>query len=91
MKAKKSTVIRTIVLAVALFNQILTILDLNPLPFSDKEIYEILTMLFTSGASIWAWWENNSFTKAAIMADKAYDRIKAMEANEESIDGESYR
>lgn len=91
MKVKKETIIRTAVLAIALINQVLTILGLNPLPFSDEEIYEIITLIMTAGASVWAWWENNSFTKAAILADKEYDRIKASEPTEENIDGESYK
>ena len=27
-------------------------------------------MLLTAGASLWAWWENNSFTQNAIIADE---------------------
>lgn len=91
MKIKTTTIIRTAVLAVALLNQILTILGLNPLPFSEEEVYEIITMIVTSAASVWAWWENNSFTKAAILADEEYEKIKAETASEEEADGESFR
>ena len=76
---KTGTIIRTIVLAIVLVNNILTMNGLNPLPFSEDELYEIVSGIATIAASIWAWWENNSFTKAAIKADEEYDRIKAEE------------
>ena len=79
MNVKASTIIRTIVLAVVLVNNILTMNGLNPLPFSEDELYEIVSEIATIAASIWAWWENNSFTKAAIKADEEYERIKAEE------------
>ena len=79
MNVKASTIIRTIVLAVVLVNNILTMNGLNPLPFSEDELYEIVSGIATIAASIWAWWENNSFTKAAIKADEEYERIKAEE------------
>lgn len=70
MKVSTETIIRTIVLVVALINQILTAIGKNPLPFSDDVIYEAVTLAVTIGASAWAWWKNNSFTKAAIEADE---------------------
>ncbi len=76
---KTGTIIRTIVLAIVLVNNILTMNGLNPLPFSEDELYEIVSGIATIAASIWAWWKNNSFTKAAIKADEEYDRIKAEE------------
>lgn len=79
MNVKASTIIRTIVLAVVLVNNILTMNGLNPLPFSEEEMYEIVSGIATVAASLWAWWENNSFTKAAIKADEEYERLKAEE------------
>lgn len=69
MKISKETIIRTIILVIALVNQVLTAAGKNPLPFSDEEIYTGLTLLFTVCATIWAWWKNNSFTKNAVAAD----------------------
>lgn len=76
---KKDTIIRTIVLIVALINQGLTIAGKNPLPFEDAEITEILSYIFTICASLWSWWKNNSFTKNAIEADKVLDALKSGE------------
>ena len=85
MKIKVGTVVRTLCLALALINNVLTMLGKNPIPFSEEEMYSGMSAIATALASLWAWWENNSFTKAAIMADEEYDRIKAEEkADEES-------
>ena len=76
MKISTDTIIRTVVLVVALINQVLTATGKNPLPFSDDMIYEAVTLAVTIGASVWAWWENNSFTKAAIEADQYLKDLK---------------
>lgn len=81
MKVSKETIIRTIVLVVALVNQILTSLGKNPLPFSDDLIYEFATLAVTIGASAWAWWKNNSFTQEAITADHYKDSLKKAKAD----------
>ena len=40
---------------------------------------EVISGLFTIGAAAWAWWKNNSFTKAAIAGDEVMNQIKAEE------------
>lgn len=77
MKVSKNTIIRTVILAIALINQILTACGINPLPFSDEVIYEVISVVFTVGASAVAWWKNNSFTKEAIQADECMKELKA--------------
>ena len=71
---KKGTIIRTTTLLFALANQALTISGHNPLPFSEDEVGQAVSMLLTVGASLWAWWKNNSFTHAAIAADELLHR-----------------
>ena len=78
-KIKPETYIRTAVLVIALINTVLTACGINPIPFSEEEIYEGVSAAVTVIASLWAWWENNSFTKAAIAADEEYERIKQEE------------
>lgn len=75
-KVKVETIIRTIILAVTLLNQILTMLGKNPLPFAEEELYAMLTTAATIAATIWAWWKNNSFTPAAIQADEYMQELK---------------
>lgn len=75
--AKKDTIIRTVVLFFALVNQILTCLGKCIIPISDDQIAELITLIITIGASVWAWWKNNSFTLEAIEADKILAEKKA--------------
>lgn len=76
MKIKADTIIRTIVLVLALVNQVLTSLGKNPLPFSQDEMYTGLSCIFTVVASLVAWWKNNSFTKAALQGDVRMNELK---------------
>lgn len=69
-KVEKMTIVRTAVLAFALVNQVLTISGYNPLPFTDEEFGQAVSMVLTAAASLWAWWKNNSFTQNAIIADE---------------------
>ena len=75
MKVKKETIIRTVLLALALVNQILTAMGYSLIPISDEQITELISLVFTIGTSVWAWWENNSFTKNAIEADKVLENL----------------
>lgn len=72
----KATIIRTIVLAVALLNQTLVLAGYSPLPFDDAQVEAAVTALFTVGAALWAWWKNNSFTEEARTADGLLHRLK---------------
>lgn len=73
----KETIARTIILAVALINQILVVLGINPLPFAEEEIYNIISTIATAAAALWTWWKNNSFTTQATEADKYLKELKA--------------
>lgn len=69
-KIETGTIVRTVVLVFALINQALTIAGKAPLPFTDEDVAQGASMLLTVGASLWAWWKNNSFTQKAIAADE---------------------
>lgn len=75
-KVKTDTIVRTVILVVALVNQVLTMSGHSMLPISDEQITEVITLVFTIGASLWAWWKNNSFTKAAIEADEYLEDLR---------------
>ena len=81
-KVSVETIVRTIVLAVTLLNQVLTMLGKNPLPFAEDELYALLTTAATVAATLWAWWKNNSFTPAAIKADEYLTELKAHSKND---------
>ena len=76
MNIKKETIIRTVILFVALINEVLTVIGVSLLPISDEQITEFLTLALTIVASLWAWWKNNSFSKKAIKADEFLASLK---------------
>ena len=70
------TIARTLCLALALVNQGLTITGHAVLPIDDDTINQAVSLVFTVGASVAAWWKNNSFTGAALEADKYLVQLK---------------
>lgn len=76
MTVKTDTIIRTVVLALALINQILVSTGHSILPISDEQLTEAITLAITIGSSAWAWWKNNSFTQAALEGDKVMHELK---------------
>ena len=76
MKVKTETIIRTIVLILALINQVLAIYGKDKIPITEDEIYQLITLVFTIGSALWAWWKNNSFTQPAIKADEYMEKLR---------------
>lgn len=76
LKIPAETIIRIIVLIVALINQALTVSGRNPLPFAENTVYELLTAFSTIAAGLWAAWKNNSFTQEALQGDKLMKKLK---------------
>ena len=75
-KPSKGTVIRTMALLLALANQTLVLFGHKAFPVTDSELYELVSWLFTVGASLATWWKNQSFTDAAITADGMLEIIR---------------
>lgn len=80
MKITKGTLIRTVILLLALVNQILSICGVSPIPIDDDTATNVISTLWTAVASIAAWWKNNSFTDKAISADEYLNELKNDEA-----------
>lgn len=76
MKVKTETIIRTIVLILALANQVLAIYGKDKIPVTEDEVYQLVTLIVTIGSAIWAWWKNNSFTQPAIKADEYMEKLR---------------
>lgn len=79
MKVTAGTIARTIVLALALINQLLTVFGYNVIDISTETINTLITTIFTVITAIISFWKNNSFTKEAIEADKVMKELKAKE------------
>ena len=71
------TVARTAVLLLALTNQVLSAMGKPILPIESATVEQLVTAGITTVAALIAWWKNNSFTTAALEADKTYDRLKS--------------
>lgn len=64
------TIARTICLALALTNQVLSATGHAVLPIEDAQVETLVTTGLTVAASVAAWWKNNSFTPAARIGDE---------------------
>lgn len=71
------TVARTAALLLALTNQVLSALGKPVLPIESATVEQLVTAGITTVTALIAWWKNNSFTAAALEADKTFDRLKA--------------
>ena len=65
---------RTLVLVLALISQLAVILGKRSEAIDIDRWQEYVTYILTVGASIVAWWKNNSFTKNAQTADNILNR-----------------
>ena len=79
MKIKTETIIRTIVLALALINQVLAIYGKEAFPVTEDQVYQTVTLIVTIISAVWAWWKNNSFTRPAIRADIYLEELRKRE------------
>ena len=70
------TIARTAVLALALTNQVLSACGKPLLPIQSDQLEQLVTAGITTVTALVAWWKNNSFTAAALEADKTFDRLK---------------
>ena len=71
-----STITRTAVLLLALANQLLSACGKPVLPIESSTVEQLVTAGITTVTALVAWWENNSFTTAAIEADDYLDHIR---------------
>lgn len=69
-------IIRTVILAFALFNQLLVMNGVSTLPFTEEGLELFLTGAFTVVASLIAWYKNNSVTKEAKQADEYLEELR---------------
>lgn len=69
------TIARTLILILALVNQVLSATGRAVLPIEDAQIESLVSAIWTMTAALVAWWKNNSVTTAAINADKVLKDI----------------
>ena len=82
MKISKGTIIRTIALAVVLFNLLLKALGKPLIEFDEGTVLYWFEYIVEIAVIIVTFWKNNSFSPAAIKADEILKKLK----NDEEID-----
>ena len=70
MTISAGTIARTIILVLALINQLLTATGHSVINISDESVNTLISTGFTIVTAIIAWWKNNSFTQSALKADE---------------------
>lgn len=73
---KQSAIVRLVALVILMLNQALITLGYNPLPFSDEQIYEGVSIVAVAVATIYAWWKNNNVTPEALAGQGEIERLK---------------
>lgn len=77
MKVSTNTIVRTIVLVIALINQAMAILGKGTLDITEDQVYQLVTLAATIVVAIRCWWKNNSFTHEAIYGDAVVKALRS--------------
>lgn len=77
-KASTATIVRTICLALALANQLLSAGGHSVIPIGNETVNQLVTAGVTIVTAIVNWWYNNSFTEEAIAADVEFERQRKL-------------
>ena len=70
-----ATIARTLVLVLAIINQILSACGKSPLPIESETLEQLVTAGFTTITALINWWYNNSFTANALKADALLNKL----------------
>ncbi len=70
IKVQTGTIVRTVLLVLALLNQLLMIAGHSPIPIEDETVMEFISTGATIVITAITWWKNNSFTQAALQGDR---------------------
>lgn len=79
MNELSKAIIRLLVTFVLVLNAGLTAKGLNPIPFDESAVTDILTQLFAAGSIVWSWWKNNNVTKKARAQKEISKKLKTGE------------
>ena len=75
---KSNAIVRLVVLVILIINQTLITLGYEPLPFSDEQIYEGVSIVALVVGTIWVWWRNNNLTDEALAGQGEVERLKGV-------------
>lgn len=72
----KGTIVRGVIMVLVVVNYILSALGINPIIVDENILGNTITIVLTVGTFLVSYWKNNSFTKAALEADKKLKELK---------------
>ena len=72
-----STWLRFALLAAGILNLALRCLGIDALRFTNEEIGSAVSIIFAAVSALAAYWKNNSFTSAALEADRILAQLRA--------------
>lgn len=73
---KQSAIVRLVALVILMLNQALVTFGYNPLPFSDEQVYEAVSIAALVVMTIYSWWKNNNITDISLAGQSEIERIK---------------
>ena len=82
---------RTIILILALINQVLAILGKGQIEIAENDIYQVCTLAATIISAVWSWWKNNSFSESAQEGDTVMKSIEELKYTEPDEQADHYR
>ena len=84
MKISKSTIIRTILVAIVIINFILEKLGVDLIPADESVITMFVETFIEIAVIVVGFWKNNSYSQAAIRADEFLKELRNDETEWES-------
>lgn len=79
MKIQIKTIVRLIVLVIALVNIVLGALGVTPLSIDENALYTVISTVAIIVVPAWTTWKNNSFTKCALIADEYLKELRKLD------------
>ena len=78
-----STYVRWILAIILSLNTLLTYCNINPIPFSENSIYEVVSVILNILVLIINTYKNNSTSKEALITDQIMRALKAAKKSDE--------
>ena len=73
---KSNAIVRLVVLVILIVNQALITFGYEPLPFSDEQVYEAVSIAALVVITLYSWWKNNNVTDEALAGQAEIERLK---------------
>jgi len=79
MKVSKGTIVRTILLLIAIINMALQHFNIDIIKVDESEVASVVEYIIQIAIIVVGFWKNNSYTQKAIEADEFLKKLKESE------------